>query len=97
LTAASWERDVATVHLPANWATATGGTLELTIDAARVADVMRTIAARFPALAPELATMAVAIDGEIHADAEYIDLTPESEIHLVPRVSGGSFVTTEDP
>ena len=34
--------------------------------------------------------MAVAIDGEIHQHADYLTLSPHSEVHLVPRISGGS-------
>jgi hypothetical protein len=33
--------------------------------------------------------MTVAVDGEIHAHADYLPLTPASEVHLVPRISGG--------
>ena len=34
--------------------------------------------------------MAVAVDGEIHQHADYLALSPHSEVHLVPRISGGA-------
>lgn len=80
---------MAIVHLPANWAPATGGTRQLTIRAARVGDVLRALAERYPALEAELGTVAVAVDGEIYNDPEFIDLTDASELHFVPRVAGG--------
>ena len=33
--------------------------------------------------------LAVAIDGEIHTDADYLPLTSSSEVHFVPRIAGG--------
>jgi hypothetical protein len=33
--------------------------------------------------------LAVAIDGEIHSDADYLPLTTHSEVHFVPRIAGG--------
>jgi hypothetical protein len=48
------------------------------------------LAARFPDLAPHLDEMAVAVDGEIYQQPGYQPLDPASEVHLVPRVAGGS-------
>jgi sulfur carrier protein ThiS len=33
--------------------------------------------------------VAVAVDGQIYHDPEFVDLPDGAEIHLVPRVSGG--------
>ena len=33
--------------------------------------------------------MAVAIDGEIHQDADLVALKPTSEVYLIPRIGGG--------
>jgi molybdopterin converting factor small subunit len=81
---------MATVYLPAHWTAATGGISELVVDAPRVADLMRVLVERFPALASQLDTIAVAVDGEIYLDADYIDIGEHTEVHLVPRVSGGA-------
>jgi molybdopterin converting factor small subunit len=59
------------------------------IDARRVGDLLRELTARFPALEPELHAIAVAIDGEIYHDPEFIDIDAATEVHLVPRVAGG--------
>ena len=34
-------------------------------------------------------TMAVAVDGEIHQDHYQLELRPESEIFLIPKIAGG--------
>jgi molybdopterin converting factor small subunit len=80
---------MAIVHLPSGWRAATGGVVDLTIDARRVGDLLRELTARFPAIEAELVTIAVAIDGEIYHDPEFIDINAATEIHLVPRVAGG--------
>jgi molybdopterin converting factor small subunit len=79
-----------TVYLPGEIAQHTGGLDAVVIDASRVHEVMEALTTRFPGAAEALARMAVAIDGEIHNDPDYIDLRPESEVHLVPRIAGGS-------
>ena len=33
--------------------------------------------------------MAVAIDGEIYQDAYSVELKPDSEIYLIPKIGGG--------
>ena len=80
---------MAIVHLPSGWRAATGGVVDLTIDARRVGDLLRELTARYPSLEPELHTVAVAIDGEIYHDPEFIDINAATEVHLVPRVAGG--------
>jgi hypothetical protein len=67
----------------------TGGASVVDIDAPRVAELLTRLAERFPDLAPQLAEMAVAIDGEIYQDPGYQALRPTSEVHLVPRIAGG--------
>jgi molybdopterin converting factor small subunit len=81
---------MAIVHLPSGWRSATGGVVDLTIDAHRIDELFRELTARFPALESELHTVAVAIDGEIYHDPEFIDISAATEVHLVPRVAGGS-------
>ena len=80
---------MATVHLPSGLTRHTGGVDTVEIDAARVPDVFTALRNRFPALADQLNDIAVAIDGEIYADPGYQPLRANSEVHLVPRVSGG--------
>jgi molybdopterin converting factor small subunit len=80
---------MAIVYLPGAWTAATGGLTEVSIDAPRVLELMRSLTERFPAIAPQLAAVSIAVDGQIYHDAEFVPLTRDSEIHLVPRVSGG--------
>ena len=80
---------MATVLLSGELAERAGGLETITIDAARVIDLRRALDARFPGIDASLCGLAVAIDGEIHNDADYQPLRPSSEVHFVPRVAGG--------
>jgi sulfur carrier protein ThiS len=80
---------MATIHFPSGWMPHTGGIEQLTIDAPRVEDLIAAIALRFPALRDHLEQSAVAIDGQVYHHARYEVLRPDSEVHLLPAVSGG--------
>ena len=80
---------MATVHLPSGLTGHTGGVDTVEIAAARIPDLLAALCDRFPLLADQLNTMAVAIDGEIYSDPGYQPLRADSEVHLVPRVAGG--------
>ena len=67
----------------------TGGVARIEIDAARVADLVEALCKRFPGLRGQIDEMAVAIDDEIHNDASFMRLEPDSEVHFVPRIGGG--------
>ncbi len=78
-----------TVHLPSGLARFTDGVEAVSIEATRVPELFAALASRFPRLAPQLDQLAVAIDGEIYQDPGYQPLRPDSDVHLVPRISGG--------
>ena len=80
---------MAVVHFPSGWTEHTGGVDEITIDAARVDELMAALARRFPGLTPYLEQSAVAIDGQVYHHARYEALRRESEVHLLPAISGG--------
>ena len=80
---------MATVFLPSGWSAATGGLTEVSIDAPRVHELLRALTERFPAVVPQLAAVTIAVDGQVYHDAEFVPLTPDSEIYLLPHVSGG--------
>ena len=81
---------MATLYLSSGLSAQAGGVEAIVIDAPRVRELMLELVARYPALGGDtLRQMAVAIDGEIYSDADYLPLRPGSEIHLVPRMSGG--------
>ena len=67
-----------------------GGDAETEIDAANVRDLLAKLGERYPALAPHLSDgVALAIDGEIHQDALFSRIEPDSRVHLMPRIAGG--------
>ena len=67
-----------------------GGDTETEIDAANVRDLLAKLGERYPALAPHLDDgVALAIDGEIHQDALFSPIRPDSDVHLMPRIAGG--------
>jgi sulfur-carrier protein len=80
---------MAIVHFSSSLMQYTGGVDRVTIDAHRVRELLLGLARRFPGLDEELAQMAVAIDGQIHQDAEFEKLAPDAEIYFVPRTAGG--------
>ena len=80
---------MARVHLPSGLTQFTGGVADVVVDASRARDLLDRLAERFPALAPQLDDVAVAIDGQIYQDPGYQPVGPASEVHLVPRIAGG--------
>ena len=67
-----------------------GGDAETEIDAANVRDLLAKLGERYPALAPHLDDgVALAIDGEIHQDALFSRIGPDSDVHLMPKIAGG--------
>jgi hypothetical protein len=67
----------------------TGGEERVQIEAKRVKDLIEALVARWPGLEEPLSQMAVAIDGEIHGNALFKSLRPDSEVHFVPKIGGG--------
>jgi molybdopterin converting factor small subunit len=86
---------MATVHLPHGLVPCTGGLDTVEVDASRIRDLIAELTARFPRLADQLDTMAVAVDGEIYQDPGYQAVGRDSEVHFVPRIAGGSAESRE--
>ncbi|MGE3510220.1 MAG: MoaD/ThiS family protein [Vicinamibacterales bacterium] len=80
---------MATIYFSSGLAAYTGGVDSLTVDAPRVHELIQTVLERFPALQEPLEIMAVAVDGQVHQQPDYIPLTSKSEVYLVPRIAGG--------
>jgi len=81
---------MARVFLSNDMLSGTGGLDVVEIDAARVHELVAQLVARFPRLTTQMFDrLAVAIDGEIHNDADYLPLAADSEVHFVPRIAGG--------
>ncbi len=68
----------------------TGGLAEFDVAATTVGAMIRELETRWPGLGDYVERrMAVAIDGEIHQDADAARLAPSSEVCLIPRIGGG--------
>jgi molybdopterin converting factor small subunit len=81
---------MATLFLPRAIASMADGVEQVEIDAPRVIELLQELVRRYPALEGRLSEMAVAVDGDIYNDADYVRLRTNSEVHLVPRIAGGS-------
>jgi len=79
------------VFLSNDMLSGTGGLEVVTIDAPLVHELILELVTRFPRLNADMfKQLAVAIDGEIHNDADYLPLKSDSEVHFVPRIAGGT-------
>ena len=68
----------------------TGGLTEIEVVAGTVRAMFRELDARFPGFGEFLESRAaVAIDGRIYQKAWLQSFGPDSEIYLIPRISGG--------
>ena len=68
----------------------TGGVEEVEIEAATVGALITRLDQRFPGIGEHLRSgMAVAIDGEIMADAIYEPVPDGAEVHFLPPIGGG--------
>jgi molybdopterin synthase sulfur carrier subunit len=71
-------------------ATFTGGAAEFDVAAGTVRSMLRELERRFPGLGEYVGRrMAIAIDGEIHQDADGAMLQETSEVCLIPKIGGG--------
>ena len=81
---------VATVFFPRGLTRHTGGRDRVVIEADSFRELVAVLEARFPGLRQSLEEeMAVAIDGEIIQEPLLERIHPASEIHFLPRISGG--------
>ena len=68
----------------------TGGLTQFDVEARSVRALVRELDRRFPGLGEFVEDqMAIAIDGEIFQDALTAEFGADSEIVLIPRISGG--------
>ncbi len=81
---------MARVVFTGNFRHLVGEDTEADIPASNVRDLLNRLGERYPALAPHLDEgIAVAIDGEIHQDALFSPVGPDSEVYLMPKIAGG--------
>jgi len=81
---------MARVHLSGNLKQITGGEADFEIEASNVRGVLNALVALHPELKRHLDEgIAVAIDGEIHQDAWFSEVKPDSEVYIMPAIAGG--------
>lgn len=69
---------------------AAGGPSEFDVEARDIKELLNRLGEACPALKPRLEQgVAVAIDGRIYRDAWFEPVPPESEVYILPRMSGG--------
>ena len=68
----------------------TGGVTEFEVEGDTVRRVIEALDRLYPGFGEHIERrMAIAIDGEIHQDALFEPLAPDSEVFLIPRIGGG--------
>ncbi len=68
----------------------TGGVEEIEVEATTVRSLIADLDQRFPGLGQHLRSgLAIAIDGEIMADALYETVPGDAEVHFLPPMGGG--------
>jgi molybdopterin converting factor small subunit len=68
----------------------TGGKTEFDLEATTFRQLVRELDRKYPGLGTQVEEgMAIAIDGEIFQDAYHVELKPDSEIVLIPKIGGG--------
>ena len=81
---------MARVHLLGDLRRRCEGRKTVDVEATNVSELIAELERRCPDLRDVgLAHMSVAIDGEIMANADYLSVGPNSEIHFLPAISGG--------
>ena len=81
---------MATVFFSSGLRHHTGGRDRVVIEASSFRELAAALEARFPGLREPLQKgIAVAIDGEIIQEPFLEPIQPDSEVHFLPRISGG--------
>ena len=69
------------------------GEASVEIEARRVAELITALYQRYPKLDGLLDDAAVAVDGDIHNHGKFLPLEPDSEVHFLGSIAGGSGVS----
>lgn len=69
---------------------ATGGQAEVEVDASSFKELLDKLAETYPGLKPQIERgVSLALDGKIYREAWFTPIGPESEVVLMPYMTGG--------
>ncbi|MDP7451050.1 MAG: MoaD/ThiS family protein [Arenicellales bacterium] len=81
---------MARIVLSGNLRLYTEGVAELELESGSIRSLIRELRRRYPDIPEDIEDeLAVSIDGVLHQDDWFAKIGPDSEVHLLPRISGG--------
>ena len=81
---------MARIVLSGNLRSYTGGIMELELESGSIRSLIRELRRRYRDIPEDIEDeLAVSIDGVLHQDDWFAKIGPDSEVHLLPRISGG--------
>ncbi len=81
---------MARIVLTGNLRLYTEGVTELELESGSIRSLLRELRRRYPDIPEDIEDeLAVSIDGVLHQDDWFAKIGPDSEVHLLPRISGG--------
>ena len=81
---------MARIVLTGNLRLYTEGVTELELESGSIRSLLRELRRRYPDIPEDIEDeLAISIDGGLHQDDWFAKIGPDSEVHLLPRISGG--------
>jgi|TARA_B100000378_G_scaffold15606_1_gene12668 molybdopterin converting factor small subunit len=81
---------MARIVLTGNLRLYTEGVTELELESGSIRSLIRELRRRYPDIPEDIEDeLAISIDGVLHQDDWFAKIGPDSEVHLLPRISGG--------
>jgi len=81
---------MARIVLSGNLRLYTEGVKELELESGSIRSLIRELRRRYPDIPEDIEDeLAISIDGVLHQDDWFAKIGPDSEVHLLPRISGG--------
>ena len=81
---------MARIVLSGNLRLYTEGVAELELESGSIRSLIRELRRRYPDIPEDIEDeLAISIDGVLHQDDWFAKIGPDSEVHLLPRISGG--------
>jgi len=81
---------MARIVLSGNLRLYTEGVTELELESGSIRSLIQELRRRYPDIPEDIEDeLAISIDGVLHQDDWFAKIGPDSEVHLLPRISGG--------